>query len=132
ELAVSGTTLELCDGGAPALDAAPAENAGREVALAEDRIVFYGEPVGHGLLISKESPTVTTQDWAKPGQAVTDVLHALERLDFHGIGGPYELVLAPARYYTFLQGTEGEGGYPTSPHLRDVISGVHPSTSIPH
>jgi len=63
---------------------------------------------------------VTTQDWAKPGQAVTDVLHAVERLDSHGIGGPYELVLAPARYYTFLQGTEGEGGYPTSRHLRDV------------
>jgi len=120
EFALSWTTLELFDRGAPALDTGPAENAAREVALAEDRIVFYGEPVGHGLLISKESPTVTTQDWAKPGQAVTDVLHAVERLDSHGIGGPYELVLAPARYYTFLQGTEGEGGSPTSRHLRDV------------
>ena len=130
EFALSWTTLELFDRGAPALDTGPAENAAREVALAEDRIVFYGEPVGHGLLISKESPTVTTQDWAKPGQAVTDVLHAMERLDSHGIGGPYELVLAPARYYTFLQGTEGEGGYPTSRHLRDVIAGVHRSNVI--
>src|SRR5256885_14526653 len=73
EFALSWTTLELFDRGAPALDTGPAENAAREVALAEDRIVFYGEPVGHGFLVSKESPTVTVQDWAKPGQALTDV-----------------------------------------------------------
>jgi len=59
EFTLSWTTLDLFDRGAPALDTSPAENAAREVALAEDRIVFYGEPVGHGLLISKESPTVT-------------------------------------------------------------------------
>src|SRR5207244_3221786 len=44
--------------------------------------------------------------------------------------GPAKLVVAPARYYTFLQGTEGEGGYPTSRHLRDVIAGVHRSNVI--
>src|SRR2546430_12134062 len=130
EFALSWTALELFDRGAPALDTGPAENAAREVALAEDRIVFYGEPVGHGLLISKESPTVTTQDWAKPGQAVTDVLHAVERLDSHGIGGPSELVLAPAPHHTLLQGTQGEGRHPRSRHLRDVIAGAQRSHLI--
>lgn len=129
EFTLSWTVLELFDRGAPALDTSRAEEAAREVALAEDRIVFYGEPVGHALLLSKMSPTITTQDWAKPGQALTDVLHAVERLDAAGISGPYELVLSPARYFAFLHGTE-DGGYPTSRHLREVIGGVHRSTVI--
>src|SRR2546422_7057768 len=36
EFALSWTTLELFDRGAPALDTGPAENAAREVALAEE------------------------------------------------------------------------------------------------
>jgi uncharacterized linocin/CFP29 family protein len=72
---------------------------------------------------------VTVQDWSKSGQAIADVLHAVERLDGHGIAGPYDLVLAPARYYAFLQGTE-EGGYPTSRHLREVVANVYRSTVI--
>ncbi len=129
DFTMSWTALELFDRGAPALDTGPAESAAREVALAEDRIVFYGEPVGHGFLLSKESPTITAQDWAKPGQALTDILRAVERLDAQGVGGPYELILAPGRYYAFLQGTE-DGGYPTSRHLREVITGVHRSNVI--
>ena len=129
DFTLSWTVLELFDRGAPALETGDAEAAAREVALAEDRIVFYGEPVGHGFLLSKESPTVTVQDWSKPGHALADVLHAVERLDGQGIAGPYDLVLAPARYYAFLQGTE-EGGYPTSRHLREVVANVYRSTII--
>ncbi len=120
--------LELFERGAPALDTVPAEAAAREVALAEDRIVLYGEPVGQGFLAGRESPATGAQDWGKPGQALADVLRAVEQLDTLGVNGPYELVLAPARYYAFLQGTED--GYPTARHLRDVIKGVHRSPVI--
>lgn len=118
------SALELFERGAPALDTTPAESAAREVALAEDRLVLYGEPVGQGFLTSPKSPSVTVADWGKPGQALADVLRAVERLDSLGIPGPYELVLSPARYYAFLQGSE-EGGYPTARHLRDVVAAVH-------
>ncbi|HXG15224.1 MAG TPA: family 1 encapsulin nanocompartment shell protein [Calidithermus sp.] len=129
EFTLSWTALEHFERGAPALDTAPAEAAAREVALAEDRLVLYGEPVGQGFLASPKSPSVTVEDWARPGQALADVLRAVERLDGLGIGGPYELVLAPARYYAFLRGAE-EGGYPTTRHLREVVAAVHRGTVL--
>ena len=118
------TAIELFERGAPALDTTTAEAAAREVSLAEDRMVFYGDPVGQGFLTAAESPTVSTQDWGKAGQALADTLEAVEMLDGVGIGGPYELVLAPPRYYAYLQAVEG-GGYPTTRHLKDVIAHVH-------
>lgn len=124
DFTISWTALELFERGAPALDTGAAETAAREVALAEDRLVLYGDPVGQGFLTSPKSPSVAAQDWAKPGQALADVLRAVERLDSLGIPGPYELVLAPARYYAFLQGSE-EGGYPIARHLREVLAAVH-------
>lgn len=124
DFTIPWTALELFERGAPALDTSAAEAAAREVALAEDRIVLYGDPVGQGFLTSPKSPAVAVQDWTKPGQALADVLRAVERLDSLGIPGPYELVLAPARYYAFLQGSE-EGGYPIARHLREVLAAVH-------
>jgi hypothetical protein len=35
--------------------------------------VLYGDPVGPGFLTAPPSPSLTVQDWAKPGQAVAAV-----------------------------------------------------------
>lgn len=129
DFSLSWTAIEVFERGAPALDTAPAEAAAREVALAEDRIVLHGDPVGHGFLSADGSPSVTVQDWSKHGQGLNDVLRAVEALDGLGINGPYELVLSPARYYAFLQSGE-DGGYPTSQHLSTVIAAVHRSTVL--
>jgi uncharacterized linocin/CFP29 family protein len=129
DFSLSWTAVEVFERGAPTLDTSAGEGAAREVALAEDRIVLYGDPVGHGFLESEGSPSVTVQDWSKPGQALSDVLRAVEALDGLGISGAYELVLSPARYYAFLQGAE-DGGYPTSRHLKTVIEGVHRSAVL--
>jgi uncharacterized linocin/CFP29 family protein len=118
-------TIEAVDRGAPALDATAAETAAREVALAEDRLAFYGEPGAEGFLTSKQSPRLQVGDWDVGGQAVADVLKAVERLDGGGIPGPYELVLAPPRYYAYLR-ADNEG-YPASRQLRDVLAAVHRS-----
>jgi len=120
------SSIDVFERGAPVLETAPADAAAREVALAEDRIAFYGDPVGSGFLTSSESPRVKAQDWSRPGQMVADVLHAVETLDGLGIPGPYEAVLAPARYYAYLQSTE-DSGYPASHQLRDVLAAVHRS-----
>jgi uncharacterized linocin/CFP29 family protein len=121
-------TVEAVDRGAPALDATAAEGAAREVALAEDRLAFYGEPGGDGFLTHNQSPRIKVGDWDRPGQAVGDVLKAVERLDSAGIPGPYELVLAAPRYYTYLRAAND--GYPAARQLKAVLAGVHRSAII--
>lgn len=125
---VSWATIEALDRGAPAFDVTAAEAGAREVALAEDRFAFYGEPGGEGFLTSKQSPRLKAGDWDQPGQAVGDVLRAVERLDGAGIPGPYELVLAGSRYYAYLRAASS--GYPASRHLKAVLAGVHRSAVV--
>ena len=120
--------LDALERGAPALEGDPAEAAAREVAHAEDRLAFYGEPGEHGFLTEAGSPRHPVGDWAKPGQVATDVLKAVEKLDALGIPGPYELVLAPARYFAYLRATDS--GYPSERHLKDRIAAVHRAPTL--
>jgi uncharacterized linocin/CFP29 family protein len=112
--------------GAPVLDTGPAETAARELALAEDRVAFYGDPAGSGFVTSRKSPRTHAQDWKRPGQVLADLVKAVEILDTAGIPGPYEAVLPPTRYYAYLQAVD-ETGYPTARRLRDVLAAVHRS-----
>jgi uncharacterized linocin/CFP29 family protein len=123
------SSVEVFERGAPVLDTASAEAAAHELALAEDRIAFYGDPTGNGFLTSKQSPRVRAQDWSKPGQVVADLVRAVETLDGLGVPGPYEAVLAPPRYYAYLQ-ADDSGGYPAARQLKDVLAAVHRSAVI--
>jgi uncharacterized linocin/CFP29 family protein len=129
DFSLSWDALEAFQRGAPALDTAAAEAAGREAALAEDRLAFYGEPTGTGFLQSPESPRVDVADWAKGGALVADLLRAVETLDGTGIPGPYEVVLPPAGYYAYFRAV-GDGGYPSARQLRPVLAGVHRSSVL--
>jgi uncharacterized linocin/CFP29 family protein len=120
--------LDALERGAPALEADAAEDAAREIAHAEDRLAFYGEPAGQGFLTSAESPRVQVGDWAKDGQVVDDVLQAVEKIDGLGIPGPYELVLAPARYFAYLRAADS--GYPSARQLKEQISAVHRAPTL--
>jgi len=126
EFSMSWTAVELFERGAPRLDTRPAEDAAREVGLAEDRLALYGEPMGGGFLTSPESPRLRAGDWTVPGRMIADVLKGVEMLDTRGISGPYELVLSPARYFQYLQ-AEGDHGYPAARQLREVVAAVHRS-----
>lgn len=117
------SSIEAFERGAPALDAKPAEIAAREVALAEDVLLFYGEPTGSGLLTSKESPRIQIGDWARPGRLLSDLVDAVQLLDTAGIPGPYEALLPPARYYAYTKAVS-DGGYPTARHLRQALASV--------
>ncbi|MCI0548602.1 MAG: bacteriocin family protein [Candidatus Rokubacteria bacterium] len=125
---VPWAAFDAFERGAPALAADPAEDAARELALAEDRLVLYGEPGSEGFLSGKESPRLKVGDWAKPGQALGDVVKAVERLDGLGIPGPYELVLTPSRYFAWVRAAEH--GYPTPRHLKELITAAHRSAVI--
>src|SRR5262249_26041358 len=71
-------SIENFERGAPVLDTGSAETAARELALAEDRVVFYGDPAGSGFLTNRKSPRITTHDWSRPGQVLADLVKAVE------------------------------------------------------
>lgn len=123
------SAIEVFDRGAPALDTSAAEAAAREVSLAEDVLLFYGEPTGTGFLASRRSPRVSAGNWSERGRLLADVLKAVEMLDNAGIPGPYEAVLRPEHYYAYLRAVD-DGGYPASRHLERVLRAVHRSAVI--
>ena len=72
---------------------------------------------------------MTTGEWTRHGRVLADLVKAVETLDAAGIPGPYEAVLAPARYYAYLQAVD-DTGYPTARQLRDVLGAVHRSPVV--
>jgi uncharacterized linocin/CFP29 family protein len=129
EFSMPWPAIELFERGAPRLETRPAEDAAREVALAEDRLALYGEPLGSGFLTSPDSPRIRAGDWSVPGRILADVLQAVEVLDTRGLSGPYEVVLSPMRYFSYLQ-AEGDHGYPAARQLREVVAAVHRSQVV--
>jgi uncharacterized linocin/CFP29 family protein len=129
EFSIPWTAIEVFERGATRLDTKHAEEAAREVALAEDRLTLYGEPMGGGFLTAPDSPRVKTGEWTVPGRMIADILKAVEILDTRGVGGPYEVVLSPARYFEYLQ-AEGDHGYPAARQLREVVRAVHRSLVV--
>jgi uncharacterized linocin/CFP29 family protein len=123
------SAIEVFDRGAPALDTSAAETAAREVALAEDVLLYYGEPTGAGFLASRRSPRVQVGNWSEPGRMLSDILHAVETLDAAGIPGPYEAVLRPENYYTYLRAV-ADGGYPAARQLERVLRAVFRSVVL--
>jgi uncharacterized linocin/CFP29 family protein len=128
ECALAWSAIEAFQRGGR-LDTSAVETAARDVALAEDRLAFYGQGGSEGFLAAAESPALTLGDWAKPGAAVADVLSAVERLDAQGVGGPYALVLEPALYYAYLKATV-DGGHPAAAQIVAVVAAVQRSPVV--
>src|SRR5262245_45148721 len=63
DFALPWSAVEAFERGGPALDTAAAENAAREVGLAEDRLAYSGQPVGTGFLEDPASARVRLGDW---------------------------------------------------------------------
>jgi uncharacterized linocin/CFP29 family protein len=129
EFSLPWPAVELFERGAPRLETRAAEDAAREVALAEDRLAFYGEPMGGGFLTAPDSPRIRAGNWSEPGRMLGDVLKAVEILDTRGISGPYEVVLSPVRYFEYLR-AEGDHGYPAARQLRETVAAVHRSLVV--
>jgi uncharacterized linocin/CFP29 family protein len=124
------TDIDIFERVGPTLETKSIEDAARETALAEDSLVFHGTSANPGILSSPEIPRVTISDWSQPGHLVVDLLTAVEKLDTLGVKGPYEAVLSPHHYYSYLRQT-GEGGvYPAAKQLGIVIAKVYNSPTI--
>ena len=88
--------------------------------------MLYGDPVGTGFLTSPKSPRIQIGDWKQTHQLIADLVQAVETLDANAIPGPYEAILSPSRYYTYMQATT-EAGYPASRTVEKVLKAVHRS-----
>jgi uncharacterized linocin/CFP29 family protein len=119
------SAVEAFERGGPALDTATAEDAAREVGLAEDRLAYSGDPVGTGFLEDPSSPRVQLGDWTDPVRVIGDLVQAVEMLDRLTIPGPYEAVLSPGRYYAYL--AAANRGYPVPRHTKNIVAEVHRS-----
>jgi uncharacterized linocin/CFP29 family protein len=117
------SAVEAFERGGPALDAAPAETAAREVGLAEDRLAYSGDPVGTGFLEDPRSSRFRLGDWADPARVIADLVRAVEMLDRLTVPGPYEAVLSPDRYYAYL--SAANRGYPVTRHTKAIVADVH-------
>jgi len=114
----------------PTLESKSIEDAARETGLAEDTMMFFGTTTNPGLLKHPDTPRVALSDWSVPGRVVTDFLAAVQKLDSLGVKGPYEAVLSPQHYYSYLRQTGEGGAYPAAKQLGIVIEKVHNSPVI--
>lgn len=128
DFSLAWSAVEAFERGGPALDTATAEEAAREIGLAEDRLAYSGEPVGTGFLENPRSPRLRLGDWSDPAQVLGDLVRAVETLDRAAVPGPYEAVLSPERYYAYLAASNG--GYPVTRHARAILQAVHRSLVV--
>jgi uncharacterized linocin/CFP29 family protein len=117
--------VETFERGGPALDTAAAETAARDVAEAEDQLVFFGNGEQRGILTSKDSPQLMLGDWSIPGRAVADLMAAIDTLDRSGIAGPYAAVLDTKHFNDFWKAQASGCGYPASEQIKERIDDVH-------
>jgi uncharacterized linocin/CFP29 family protein len=103
--ALGARAVEALQGRGEPLTLSEAAEAARQIARAEDRLIFDGHPRAgvRGLLGHEGAIEVLAGDWGDPVRAADDLLGALARLDQAGRHGPYAVALAPARFYQLLR-----------------------------
>ncbi|KFI30232.1 bacteriocin [Haematobacter missouriensis] len=97
----------------------PLKDAARQIALAEDRLVFLGYPEAgiRGILPESDNPAVPLP--ANVADYPEAVARAVTELRLAGVNGPYAMVLGTA---AFTEATGGaEDGYPVLNHLQKLV-----------
>jgi uncharacterized linocin/CFP29 family protein len=130
DFSIPWAALDAFERGARVLDTAPAEDAARQVALAEDELAFHGGPGSVGFLSAAEGGQVTLGDWSDAGHVVADLLSAVSKLDAAGIAGPYAAVLEPSRFYAYLRAAAERRLSTEADRLEGLILGIHRSPVI--
>jgi uncharacterized linocin/CFP29 family protein len=130
DFSLSWQDIDIFERAGQALESKTIEEAARDIAMAEDSLVLYGAAGAAGLLSPKETPRVKMSDWAQPGRLVADLLAAVEQLDTLAVKGPYEAVLSPHHYYSYLRQTGEGGAYPAAKQLGIVIEKVYSSPAV--
>jgi uncharacterized linocin/CFP29 family protein len=99
----------------------PVKEAARQMAFAEDRVVFEGYPAAHiqGIRASSSNRPLTLP--AEVRDYPTAISQAVSALRLAGVAGPYALALS-ASAYTVVSET-ADYGYPVREHVARVLDG---------
>ncbi len=114
--------IDAVDRGAPDADWDPVVDAARRAALAEDRLVFAGDPPSgvRGIVATSTHDAVEiTTDYE---QYPTFVAKAVDTLRRAGVDGPYAILLGPRCWQGVVESTQ-HGGYPVLEQLRLIAKG---------
>jgi uncharacterized linocin/CFP29 family protein len=103
-----------------------AAEAARQIARAEDRLLFSGNQAAgvRGLIAHEGAIELTARDWSDPAAAADDLLGALARLDAAGRHGPYAVGVSPARFYLLLRPYAGTALTPHAQLLPAFAGGI--------
>jgi uncharacterized linocin/CFP29 family protein len=121
-LTLQRSELEAVDRGASDVDLAPLDVACRELAMAEDSLVFNGYPDAGITGIVNTSPHSAIALDTKFDRYPNHVAAAVAVLKHAGVGGPYAIALGPRCYQGVIETTE-KGGYPILQHLNMILGG---------
>jgi uncharacterized linocin/CFP29 family protein len=119
---LSRDELDTVERGGNDPDLQPVIDAGREAALAEDHLVFNGDPPAGIAGIITASPyeaVAIGDDYSDYPQWVAKAVTVLRTAD---IAGPYAIALGTC-CYTGVTETIEHGGYPVLEHLRQLLGG---------
>lgn len=114
--------LDALDRGAPDADLAPAAEAAKAVALAEDRLFFEGNTAAGIVGVAAGSPHPAIEIPDDYSEFPRLVARAVATLQDAGVEGPYAVALGPTCHTGVVEGTE-RGGYPVLEHLRMITGG---------
>jgi len=112
--------LDKLERGQPAVDLSPLEEAVRNVAAFEDGAIFEGcEKSGiKGLLAYKDKRTIASS--IKEEEFLESLYKAMADFSFHGINGPYTLVINMEKWVEIVKGSKQ---YPIHKKVEDILKG---------
>ncbi|MEW9670274.1 family 1 encapsulin nanocompartment shell protein [Ammoniphilus sp. 3BR4] len=114
------------------IDMSPAANAAFQCARLEDDLIFNGfkEFDLPGLMNVQGRLTHILSDWMKSGQAFSDIVECINKLQQMGHVGPYALVLSPELYALIHRVHQGTHVLEVE-HVRELVTdGVFQSPMI--
>ena len=93
------------------VDLSPAIRAAQNLALTEDKMIFYGIPALNldGLLTAKNTVAIKRGDWSKGEGSYADVAAGITKLEQSNYLGNYTLVLSPDLYLQLQRIQPGTG-----------------------
>lgn len=82
------------------MDIEPLAKCVLQVASQEDELLYYGSSAAgiSGLLTNKDIQKYKLNSWDQVGDAVEDIISAINKLDSAGFHGPYSIALNPMLY----------------------------------
>jgi uncharacterized linocin/CFP29 family protein len=118
DFSLSAEELRSVDRGAKTIDLGPLEEACRELAAQEDRLVFEGFPEANIEGLCPGATKATMKD--TPQEVAASILRGVEQLRRRGTEGPYGVAMGPDEYGRLAE-TVGEGGASLLSYLERLV-----------